>query len=154
MQKQDEDHGSFTTKYFGTLNPLPIKLPSNEYKGGKYVDIEVGAFFWNVTNATALYGYQNQLPLVIVRIPGISSGNYDINGNSTNVVTMICPEKYTKVTNGTTESVTYHFTYSPGRPDLYIMPPTPQITIEFVDANGVLINFTGNPYYSSFNIGY
>jgi len=44
MEKEN-DSGSFTVKYTGTANPLIINLPSSEYKGNKYIDIEVGAFF-------------------------------------------------------------------------------------------------------------
>ena len=158
MQKEEDKHGSFTVKYFGNLNPLIINFPQNEYQGAKYIDIEVGSFYWNITKYIDA-GNQFDLDVlpVCVKVPGISSGNYDITGKNSDTVTMICPDSYVMATGAPPAykmNIVSCYAYSPGRPDLYIAPPSPFITIQFTDINGALIQFLSNPYYASFNIGY
>ena len=98
MQKEDNEHGCFTVKYSGTANPLQVNFPANEYKGSKYIDLEIGAFFWEYQESAGI-GVPLSIPLVLIKVPGVSSGNYDITGNNSNIVTMICPENYTTTTN-------------------------------------------------------
>ena len=155
---KENDSGSFTVKYTGTANPLIISLPSSEYKGNKYIDIEVGAFFWNYgLVAGSIIGGDWPVPIVSVIVPGVSTNNYDINGQNTNTMTMIAPEVYQvyPIAAGSTSKWQAFYTYSPGRPDIYLVPPMPQIKIEF-RMSGALIDFAGsaNPYYASFNIGF
>lgn len=158
MQSDDK---YFSVKYYGTANPLVITLPPNERSGGaQYVEVELGAFFWNTPWRNFGTVANNDLSIVKCVIPGLSSGNYDINGANTNIAVIIAPSGR-PVTNISGSGQGYElFTYSPGRPDLYLCPPTPQLIIWFYDKNNNPIDFTKDwsgstdphPYYASFNI--
>lgn len=143
MMNQDDKY--FAVKYRGEANPLVITLPPNERTSGqKYVEVELGSFFWVQGTST-----NAPVPSVRVKIPGLSSGNYDINGKNTEIMVQVLPNDVYKEGTG---AYVWQYTYSPGRPDLYLCPPSPTIAIGFYDDNGNLISFSGNAYYVSLNI--
>jgi hypothetical protein len=138
----------FTVKYKGTSNPLIVTLPPNEKQAGQqYVEVECGSFFWSKP-----LGVTTPIPVPSVRvaIPGLASGNYDITGVNTNIMVQILPN--TLWQDKTTGEYIWNYSYSPGRPDLYLCPPAPTIQIGLYDDNNNLIDFTGNSYYISLNI--
>ena len=142
----------FSVKYHGISNPLVITLPPNERgSGAQYLEVELGSFFWTTTTQSTT----KQLPVVKAAIPGLSSGNYDVNGLNTNLAVIIAPGQRISWQAGV--GATRHtdiYTYSPGRPDLYLCPPSPQLVIYFYNENDQLIDFNAlqEPYYCSLNI--
>lgn len=155
MQSDDK---YFTVKYYGTVNPLVITLPPNERSGGsQYIEVELGAFFWNTPKRNMDGVGNNDIEIVKCIIPGLSSGNYDINGKNTNIAVIIAPNARPIMELSGSMMGFDQFTYSPGRPDLYLCPPAPQLVIWFLNKNDTAIDFTNGgtdnlPYYASFNI--
>ncbi len=150
---QEEDDTSFTVKYWGNNNPLTIKLPQNLWKGSKYIQFEVGSFFWNRRATCTAATQGNNLP-VAIKIPGTPTGNYDILGNPIDSTTIVMADDYSINTGMGSTAYVLEYHYSPGRPDLFLISPTTMLTVQFHDENGTLITFGTSNYYASFNISY
>lgn len=165
MEKENETK-FFTVKHEGVDNPLTITLPVNETSGtGKTIELELGAFFWN--SPWVIIDEINPLPIIYIKIePNAKTGNYDATGKSLPYISAIAPTNQIVNDNvqgfggtiDTTPWTSYTYKFSPGRPDLQYIPPSPTITITFCDKLGNIIPFTQNEidynYYLSLNIEY
>jgi hypothetical protein len=141
MQKED-DTKFFTVKYYGQENPLKINLPQNTFTGQKYIEVEIGSFFYSSFQKKENGNTKPYYPLSVpptmcpidIYIPGAPSEILDKNGVSTQIATRIAPYD-AEILSYTQNEANYmlQYKYSPGRPDIQFLPPCSTFEIQIYE---------------------